>query len=66
MREGLDAVGRDVFDRAYTAAYGPAREIVAEIYDEVADGTELRSVILAEQRLGTRRVSRIGGSPMWP
>jgi len=65
VREGLDAAGRDVFDRVYTATYGPAREVVAEIYDEVADGTELRSVILAEQRLGARPMSRIGGSPMW-
>ncbi|MFI6012722.1 ketol-acid reductoisomerase [Streptomyces sp. NPDC051243] len=65
VREGLDTDGRDVFDRAYTATYGPAREIVAEIYDEVADGTELRSVILAERRLGARPMSRIGGSPMW-
>jgi ketol-acid reductoisomerase len=55
----------DLFDRAYSAAYGPARELVAEIYDEVADGTELRSVILAEQRLATRPMSEIGGSPMW-
>ncbi len=39
VRDGLDAVARDVFDRACTAAYVPAREIVAEIYDEVADGT---------------------------
>ncbi|MFJ8467702.1 ketol-acid reductoisomerase [Streptomyces swartbergensis] len=65
VRESLDATGRDVFDRAYTATYGPAREVVAEIYDEVADGTELRSVILAERRLGARPMSRIGGSPMW-
>ncbi|MEV5874609.1 ketol-acid reductoisomerase [Streptomyces sp. NPDC052101] len=65
VRDGLDTAGREVFDRAYTATYGPARELVAEIYDEVADGTELRSVILAEQRLGTRPMSRIGGSPMW-
>ncbi|WP_369167022.1 ketol-acid reductoisomerase [Streptomyces sp. R28] len=65
VREGLDRDGRAVFDRAYTATYGPAREIVAEIYDEVADGTELRSVILAERRLGARPMSRIGGSPMW-
>ncbi|WP_030614010.1 ketol-acid reductoisomerase [Streptomyces fulvoviolaceus] len=65
VREGLDAVGREVFDRAYTATYGPAREIVAEIYDEVADGTELRSVILAERRLGARPMSGIGGSAMW-
>ncbi|MEW2403780.1 ketol-acid reductoisomerase [Streptomyces sp. NPDC046862] len=65
VREELDPAGRDVFDRAYAATYGPAREIVAEIYDEVADGTELRSVILAERRLGTRPMSRIGGSAMW-
>lgn len=65
VRESLDAAGRDVFDRAYTATYPPAREIVAEIYDEVADGTELRSVILAERRLGARPMTEIGGSPMW-
>ncbi|MGP4006064.1 ketol-acid reductoisomerase [Streptomyces sp. 4N124] len=65
VREGLDATGRDVFDRAYTATYAPAREVIAEIYDEVADGTELRSVILAERRLGARPMSEIGGSPMW-
>ncbi|WP_217240821.1 ketol-acid reductoisomerase [Streptomyces sp. AC555_RSS877] len=65
VRDGLDAAGRDVFDRAYAATYAPAREIVAEIYDEVADGTELRSVILAERRLAGRPMTGIGGSPMW-
>ncbi|TCO13115.1 ketol-acid reductoisomerase [Kribbella steppae] len=65
VRAALTDDDRDLFDRAYTAAYGPAREIVAEIYDEVADGTELRSVILAEDRLASRPMSRIGGSPMW-
>ncbi|MEV0737862.1 ketol-acid reductoisomerase [Streptomyces sp. NPDC050549] len=65
VREELDPAGREVFDRAYSATYGPAREIVAEIYDEVADGTELRSVVLADRRLGAREMSGIGGSPMW-
>lgn len=55
----------DLFDRAYCAAYRPARDLVAEIYDEVAEGTELRSVILAEQRLATRPMAPIAGSPMW-
>jgi ketol-acid reductoisomerase len=55
----------ELFDRAYSAAYAPARDLVAEIYDEVADGTELRSVILAEQRLANRPMTEIGGSPMW-
>ncbi|WP_458247846.1 ketol-acid reductoisomerase [Streptomyces sp. MAI_2237] len=65
VREQLDPAARDVFDRACTATYTPARDLVAEIYDEVADGTELRSVILAERRLGARPMSEIGGSPMW-
>ncbi len=65
VREDLDPAGREVFDRAYTATYAPARELVAEIYDEVADGTELRSVVLAERRLARRPMSGIGGAPMW-
>lgn len=65
VREALSGPDQDHFDRAYAAAYGPAREIVAEIYDEVFDGTEIRSVILAEDRLATHAMSRIGGSEMW-
>ena len=65
VRAGLSDRDQDRFDRAYAAGYGPAREIIAEIYDEVADGTELRSVILADGRLATRPMSKIGGSPMW-
>ncbi|WP_329113523.1 ketol-acid reductoisomerase [Streptomyces sp. NBC_01465] len=65
VREELTADGREIFDRAYAAAYSPARDLVAEIYDEVEDGTELRSVILAEQRLGARPMTVVGASPMW-
>jgi len=65
VRVALDDAGRAVFDRAYTATYGPAGDIVAEIYDEVADGTELRSVILADARLTDRPMTPIAGSPMW-
>jgi ketol-acid reductoisomerase len=68
--DGLVAVraasgDEETFDRAFSAAYGPARDLVAEVYDEVVDGTELRSVILAERRLATRPMTEIGGSPMW-
>jgi ketol-acid reductoisomerase len=61
-RAGAD---QDLFDRAYSATYLPARDLVAEIYDEVAEGTELRSVILAESRLATRPMTAIAGSEMW-
>ncbi|MER5621981.1 hypothetical protein ABT061_13160 [Streptosporangium sp. NPDC002544] len=65
VREQLDSAGQDAFDRTYTAAYRPARDLIAEIYDEVADGTELRSVILAERRLSIQPMTEIGGSAMW-
>ncbi|OLL75845.1 Ketol-acid reductoisomerase [Pseudonocardia sp. Ae168_Ps1] len=69
-RGGLGAVREAVadtalFDRALAAAYAPSRELVAEIYDEVAEGAELRSVLLAEQRLRRHPMAPIGGSPMW-
>jgi ketol-acid reductoisomerase len=65
VRDHLDPAARATFDRAYAAAYSPARDLVAEIYDEVDAGTELRSVILAERRLAARPMAPIAGSPMW-
>ncbi|RKN11889.1 ketol-acid reductoisomerase [Streptomyces radicis] len=65
VRDGLGPAGREAFDRAYRAAHGPARDLIAEIYDEVADGNELRGVVLAERRLAERPLPPIGGSPMW-
>ncbi|MGD0560674.1 MAG: hypothetical protein ABSA93_37610 [Streptosporangiaceae bacterium] len=65
IRDHLDPEGQEVFDRAYAATYPPARDLVAEIYDEVDDGTELRSVILASRRLAARPMAPIAGSPMW-
>jgi len=54
----------DACDRAYAAAVlaaAPDRRI----YDERGEGTELRSVILAEHRLAARPMSTIGGTAMW-
>jgi ketol-acid reductoisomerase len=63
VRDGL--ADRDTFDRAYAAAYRPCRELIVEIYDEVASGNELRSVILAGDRLRHTPMTGISGSPMW-
>lgn len=63
VRDGL--ADRDTFDRAYAAAYRPCRELIVEIYDEVASGNELRSVILAGKRLAHTPMTGISGSPMW-
>lgn len=63
--EGLDAAGKKEFERAYAAVYPAAREIIAEIYDEVSSGNEIRSVNLAGARLGRFPMGKIDGTDMW-
>lgn len=63
--EKLDAAGRAVFEKAYAATYPAAREIIAEIYDEVSSGNEIRSVNLAGKRLARYPMGKIDGTPMW-
>lgn len=65
VRDTLSMEQRAECDRAYSASYQPTRELITEIYDEVADGTELRSVVLAGQRLAHTPMTSISGSPMW-
>lgn len=40
------------FEKAYSAAYLPALEICAEMYDEVSSGNEIKSVVMHGDRLG--------------
>jgi ketol-acid reductoisomerase len=61
----LDASGREVFARAYSAAYPAGLEIFTEIYDEVASGNEIRSVVLAGERLKHFPMSPIESTGMW-
>ncbi len=61
----LDDSQQEVFDRAYAAAYPVGLELVHEIYDEVASGNEIRSVILAGERLGRFPMGRIDQADMW-
>jgi ketol-acid reductoisomerase len=65
LYEALEPSDRDAFERAYSCTYGPAAELIEEIYDEVASGNEVRSVVLAGGRLSRRPMSTIEGSPMW-
>lgn len=71
-REGLKAVyeklddrGKMLFRHTYSAAYRPAYSILTEIYDEVASGTEIRSIIMSSNRLSKYPMGKIEGSPMW-
>ena len=71
-RSGLKAVYEELedsekasFRRAYNAAYHPCREILEEIYDDVASGNEVRSVIQATRRHGRYPMGKIDGTDMW-
>jgi ketol-acid reductoisomerase len=63
--ESLDAKGRKTFEEAYTACYLPAKEIMAEMYDEVSSGNEIRSVNLAGKRLKKYPMGKIDGTETW-
>ncbi|MGH8887086.1 MAG: ketol-acid reductoisomerase [Egibacteraceae bacterium] len=61
----LTGEARNVFQRAYSAVYPTAREVLEEIYDEVRSGNEIRSVMMASQRLRRHPMTRIDGTEMW-
>jgi len=63
--EGLDAAGKAEFEKAYTAAYPAARQVLAEIYDEVSSGNEIRGVVLAGERLKKQPMGKIDGTETW-
>jgi ketol-acid reductoisomerase len=63
--DDLNADDKILFEKAYSASYKPAKEILEEIYDEVASGNEIRSVILAGERLAEFPMGKIDGTPVW-
>lgn len=63
--EALDADGKKQFEAAYAATYPAAMEVLEEIYDEVSTGNEIRSVILAGDRLKRRPMGKIDGTETW-
>lgn len=63
--EGLDAAGKAAFEKAYSASYPAARDIIEEMYDEVSSGNEIRSVNLAGERLKRRPMGTIDQTETW-
>ncbi|TVQ22955.1 MAG: ketol-acid reductoisomerase [Spirochaetaceae bacterium] len=61
----LSAADKPIFEQAYNAAYGPCFEVLFEIYQEVHSGNEIRSVILAGERLQRFAWSKIDTTTMW-
>jgi ketol-acid reductoisomerase len=65
LYQGLNDADRETFERAYCASYGPAADLLYEIYDEVETGNEIRSVVNAVGRLSRFPMSEIAGTEMW-
>ena len=63
--EELDDAEKEAFRKAYCASYHPAREILEEIYDDVASGNEVRSVIQASNRFDRYPMGKIDTTDMW-
>jgi len=61
----FDDTDRATFEQAYAAAYPEAMAVLREIYDEVSSGNEIRSVIMAGDRLKDRPMGSIDGTLMW-
>ena len=63
--ESLEGDDRAAFEKAYVASYMPAKEILQEIYDDVACGNEIRSVVAASNRYDEFPMGKIDGTEMW-
>lgn len=50
----LSEDGKKEFETAYSASYYPCMDILYECYEDVASGSEIRSVVLAGRRFYVR------------
>lgn len=51
--------------QAYSAAFGPACDICFEIYEDVACGNEIKSVVNAGRRFDRYPMGKIDQTRMW-
>jgi len=65
LYQSLSAREKATFERIYSAAYVPFRELIREVYDEVTSGNEIRSVIMAGKRLKGYKMVDIESTAMW-
>ena len=63
--EALDEQGKETFEQAYAASYGPAQDVCEEIYDDVSSGNEIRSVVQAGERFDRFPMGKIDQTYMW-
>lgn len=56
---------KKIFEQAYSASFGPAMDICYEIYEDVACGNEINSVVNAVERFGRWPMGKIDQTHMW-
>jgi len=56
---------KKIFEQAYSASFGPAMDICYEIYEDVACGNEIKSVVNAVQRFDRWPMGKIDQTHMW-
>lgn len=63
--ESFDEQGKKIFEQAYSASFGPAMDICYEIYEDVACGNEINSVVNAVSRFDRWPMGKIDQTHMW-
>lgn len=61
----LDAAGKEIFQQAYSASLKPALDVCFEIYEDVASGNEIKSVVQAGARFDRFPMGKIDQTYMW-
>jgi ketol-acid reductoisomerase len=61
----FDDAGKKVFADAYAASFKPAMDICMEIYEDVASGNEIKSVVQAGSRFDRFPMGKIDQTYMW-
>ncbi len=65
LYDELNDADKAIFAKWYETSYQPMYEVISEVYDEVASGNEIRSVVLANSRLQKFGWTKVDGSHMW-
>jgi ketol-acid reductoisomerase len=60
-----NAADKAEFERAYSSCLGPCLDVCYEIYEDVACGNEINSVVNAGARFGRFPMGKIDGTRMW-
>jgi ketol-acid reductoisomerase len=63
--ESFSEADKKIFKRAYTAAFKPSLDICYEVYEDVACGNEIKSVVNAVERFDRFPMGKIDQTPMW-